>query len=411
MAEDVKNSVDDLDLSDFNFDDLPEVTADGTDLNLEDVGNTDFNFDDILAAEGKVGGNSSESIFNDDESSGLSFDDLSTDVALKDDGGLVDYEPVADENISAGDVLPEEEKVPEVSPFGEEMVSADAVSDDFTPEPDDFTPEPFGTAEPEIADENISVGDVLPEEEKVPEVSPFGEEMATGDTITDDFTPEPFGTAEPEIADENISVGDVLPEEEVPEVSPFENDNINNDEPLNDYSAEALIHEDAEIPEDNGVSDFAEEDTLIGETSAAQSDFGSYNEDTNDDADLYPPLDEYAEEPQIIETGNVANLRWFSGSENDEMYEIGRNFKSNTFEANDNCKTIHVNVGYDTYGWEVQFADGVIMNLRDVREYQIRNGKLPSPEGRIIYGPNTLMFSGVERIVIYETVRYFSYGV
>ena len=93
------------------------------------------------------------------------------------------------------------------------------------------------------------------------------------------------------------------------------------------------------------------------------------------------------------------------------MFEIARGFESGSFNADEECKTLHVNVGYDTYGWEVQFSDGVVMNLRDVREYQIRNGRLPSAEGRIIYGQSTLMFSGIERIVVYESVKYFSYGI
>ncbi len=198
--------------------------------------------------------------------------------------------------------------------------------------------------------------------EKEPEVSPFGADVDGESAVAEDFTPEPFEAGASEVAEENILA-----------------ENISADEDKNDIPAEE-----------------------------ADGDLYDGNEKGGND---YSSLDDLDTESPILETNNIANLRWFSGNENDEMYEIGKNFKSNTFEANDNCKTIHVNVGYDTYGWEVQFADGVIMNLRDVREYQIKNGKLPSPEGRIIYGPNTLMFSGVERIVIFETVRYFSYGV
>lgn len=115
--------------------------------------------------------------------------------------------------------------------------------------------------------------------------------------------------------------------------------------------------------------------------------------------------------PSILDVGNIGYLKWYSGSLTDKMFKIEKGFESSTFYADEECKTIHVNVGYDTYGWEVQFSDGVVMNLRDVREYQIRNGKLPSSDGRIIYANSTLMFSGVERIVIYESVKYFSYGI
>ena len=115
--------------------------------------------------------------------------------------------------------------------------------------------------------------------------------------------------------------------------------------------------------------------------------------------------------PSVLDVGNIGYLKWYSGSLTDKMFKIEKGFESSTFYADEECKTIHVNVGYDTYGWEVQFSDGVVMNLRDVREYQMRNGKLPSSDGRIIYANSTLMFSGVERIVIYESVKYFSYGI
>ncbi|MBE6443647.1 MAG: hypothetical protein E7020_03145 [Alphaproteobacteria bacterium] len=113
----------------------------------------------------------------------------------------------------------------------------------------------------------------------------------------------------------------------------------------------------------------------------------------------------------IEKSGNLGYLKWYSGLSSDKVFEFGRDSDSATFNATDDCKTIHVNVGYDTYGWEVQFSDGIVMNLRDVREYQIRNGCLPNSEGRIVYGQVALMFSGVERILVYERVRYFSYGV
>lgn len=109
--------------------------------------------------------------------------------------------------------------------------------------------------------------------------------------------------------------------------------------------------------------------------------------------------------------GNIGNLRWYSGTSADKVFSISKGFESGEFVADEECKTIHVNVGYDTYGWEVQFSDGIVMNLRDVREYQIRNGKLPSENGRIIFGNSELSFTAVKRIVVYETVKYFSYGI
>ena len=109
--------------------------------------------------------------------------------------------------------------------------------------------------------------------------------------------------------------------------------------------------------------------------------------------------------------GNIGNLRWYSGTSADKVFTISKGFESGEFVADEECKTIHVNVGYDTYGWEVQFSNGIVMNLRDVREYQLRNGKLPAENGRIVYGNNELTFAAVKRIVVYQSVKYFSYGV
>lgn len=122
-------------------------------------------------------------------------------------------------------------------------------------------------------------------------------------------------------------------------------------------------------------------------------------------------LEEENQQMQPLKNGKIGFLKWYSGELNDKFFEIDKNFEPSNFEADEECKNIHVNAGYDTYGWQVQFADGVVMNLRDVREYQIRNGHLPSADGRIIYGQKTLSFSGVERIVVYESVKYFSYGI
>ena len=113
----------------------------------------------------------------------------------------------------------------------------------------------------------------------------------------------------------------------------------------------------------------------------------------------------------VVPSDNLKYLKWYSGNLSDEVYEFNKSSESANFIGSDNCKTIHVNVGYDTYGWNVQFSDGVIMSLRDVREYQIRNGRLPNSSGRIVYGQNALTFEKVDRIIVYEAVKYFSYGI
>ncbi len=51
------------------------------------------------------------------------------------------------------------------------------------------------------------------------------------------------------------------------------------------------------------------------------------------------------------------------------------------------------------------------MNLMDLKEYQERHGKMPGTNGKIIYGNKTTAFEKIERIVVYEKPRYFSYAV
>ena len=131
---------------------------------------------------------------------------------------------------------------------------------------------------------------------------------------------------------------------------------------------------------------------------------------TEDSRDSFPE-EGYSVVSNVDLSKNIGYLKWYSGDVDAKMFQISKGFDSGSFDANEECKTIHVNVGYDMYGWEVQFSDGIVMNLRDIREYQMRNGRLPSADGRIIYGHSSLMFSGVERIVVYESVKYFSYGI
>ena len=49
------------------------------------------------------------------------------------------------------------------------------------------------------------------------------------------------------------------------------------------------------------------------------------------------------------------------------------------------------------------------MSMADIREYQLRNGKLPQPDGILAYGNKQLLFRGCARIVIYQEAEYFSY--
>ena len=102
--------------------------------------------------------------------------------------------------------------------------------------------------------------------------------------------------------------------------------------------------------------------------------------------------------------------KWYSGSLNDKYFEFDANSASAEFTGNDEVKAIHVNVNNSSYGWNVAFDNGLSMNLRDLREFQTRFGKMPSPNGVITYGEKKLTFSNVERIVVYESAQYFFYS-
>ncbi len=180
---------------------------------------------------------------------------------------------------------------------------------------------------------------------------------------------------------------------------------------------EEEVLDNTNIPEvSDNMAPLEKEDSENEDIEAERQEFFAQNNEVmpeNRDKDIVTAVleEEKNQQESSAESKKIGFLKWYSGELKDKCFEIDRNFESSTFEADEECKTLHINVGYDTYGWQVQFADGMLMNLQDVREYQIRNGRLPSFDGRVIYGQRTLMFSGVERIVVYESVKYFSYGV
>lgn len=102
--------------------------------------------------------------------------------------------------------------------------------------------------------------------------------------------------------------------------------------------------------------------------------------------------------------------KWYSGTLNDKYFEFSAQSESSEFIGNEEMNSIHVNVNNSSYGWNVTFDDGLSMNLRDLREYQTRFGKIPSANGTISYGQKTLKFQNVERIVVYEAAQYFFYN-
>ena len=102
--------------------------------------------------------------------------------------------------------------------------------------------------------------------------------------------------------------------------------------------------------------------------------------------------------------------KWYSGTARDKYFEFSSQSESSEFIGNADVDAIHVNVSNTSYGWNVAFDNGITMNLRDLREYQTRFGKIPSENGIISYGQKTLTFKNVKRIVVYEAAQYFFYN-
>ena len=99
----------------------------------------------------------------------------------------------------------------------------------------------------------------------------------------------------------------------------------------------------------------------------------------------------------------------YSGSLADNYGRYSAASLGGEFEAAPERNSIYLKIGKSAYGWSVRFDNGLVMSMADVREYQLRNGKLPQPDGIIAYGNKQLLFRGCVRIVIYQEAEYFSY--
>ena len=196
----------------------------------------------------------------------------------------------------------------------------------------------------------------------------------------------------------DVTSFETVANEEEPVVEEFvEEPVINEEEPVvEEYVEEPVINEEEPV-----VEEYVEEPVINDDVS---------NIDNYIDESLCLDVDNVGAY-NIVYPQNLKYIQWYSGNSDNEVYEFDKLSESAEFIGTKECNTIHVNVGYDTYGWNVQFSDGVVMSLRDVKEYQVRNGKLPNPSGRIVYGQKVLSFDNVERIVVYEAVKYFSYGI
>ena len=110
------------------------------------------------------------------------------------------------------------------------------------------------------------------------------------------------------------------------------------------------------------------------------------------------------------EKAKLHAAKWFSGGLDDKYFEFSASSQSGEFTGTDEIRGIHVNVGNSAYGWNVVFDNGLMMNLRDLQEFENKHGKMPSPNGEISHGALKLKFSNVEKIVVYQAPQYFAYG-
>ncbi len=198
----------------------------------------------------------------------------------------------------------------------------------------------------------------------------------------------------------NISDKTAVEQNEIvePDVSSFAANNINSKEDDNIFISEKA-EQATEKETDFGGSGVLSENGLMSQA----DDYEDYGNKNAEQAD-FSPLG------NLNEPSNIGFLHMYDGGLSDNMYSINKEFESADFNGNENCETIHVSVGHDTYGWNVEFANSVMMSLRDVKEYQKRQGCLPFNSGTIRYGNKVLRFRDIKRIVVYESVKYFSYG-
>jgi len=220
---------------------------------------------------------------------------------------------------------------------------------------------------PDLGD-NFSLDDFLDAPEKIEEVQDVKFEAS----VVEETSDAPEKTEEEILAEEEqkaVSVGDT----EVKEIETSEQIEAKENNIVEDVSEEEHI-----------VVDKAEEKKLDIED---KFNTGGYD---------------------IISSAGFIN--WFSGKSTDKRFEISRESSEDKIVGEVDKRIIHINVGYDTYGWIVKFANGLVMSLYDLREYQLRNGKLPDESGDILYGERVTSFEGIEKITIYENIRYFTYG-
>ena len=355
----------------------------------------DFNLDKFLDAGGNASVEAPLNMVGEDES----IADIKMEDWLSGISTLSEPESGTDENKqNLFDVAEAEvENAAPLFEFGNE--TADAVEgSDKVPGADAADQETIAAGETTALAEGEKNADRLFEEPEAvgddveAEIGAAENEKTLSEVVDDDFSAEQEADIIAAPVTENLS-------------EDYADDGKAVDEPGEEESLTDEMPDEAEVndsePDDgfpvSSSEDFVSEDSLQMASDEPAENLQSFSEASLPVGELY---------------GEAANyVKWYSGSVHDEMFEISKNDLPEEIIGTEDTRLLHINVGYDSYGWLVEFDGGPTMSLEDVRRYQIRNGALPGASGAIRYGQQICRFRNIERILIYQSVRYFSYGI
>ena len=377
-----------LDASQSEFGDVLDIKGEeeknSTDLDMEKwLSGIDENTDNLATDNIMIADNN--------------FSPDNEDVVFDDLGNLTDISSLEDEK--------------SISPIDDGEYKEDALVADFTENERQ-------NSEVTVSEEEVSVVDEVAEDSVVESgwlVENTEEQISENNVAggwlseTEDSLASEVEAEEP-IEDGNVDIVDNIEQIEENVYDTVEKEVVvaNEEDTVNENSW-LVSDADDEINSLENVSatDYSSEEKEVGEESFTESE--NYSTDVSLTTDNCEDFNEVNTSDAVYSLEQNF-VKWYSGSVHDEIFEIFKNQLPEVVEGNSDCKIIHINVGYDTYGWLIEFDGGLTMSLDDVRKYQIKNGMLPATSGAIRYGTSCCRFSQIERILIYQSVRYFSYG-
>lgn len=399
---------DDYNIDSF-LDDVPEEeTGENADIdNHNIVANLDdeitFNLEDDSDAPIVFDDEPENSILHEAEAENNA--ELSADVSDENidnllDSGAMDFNLEEDNDLGLDDIKVSEPEVDNTTFESENEIEENAV-----PEAEEFSEIPV-IDNIDVEDDSTEAEAVLPAESSMEFAPDPVVETVTEEESADNFSEEEIpedSEAVAESVDENEPVPETYSDDSISafldEAPDDESEliDLNEDDNQSMTSApEEAVEQAEELEELNTVYEQEKEEeteAVSAEISAASSQAAVDTRSDNDEKQL-----------------NQA-LKWYSGRLDDRYFEFSLDSQEYEFEGTADVNSIHVNIGSSPYGWNVNFNNGIMMNLRDLREYQLRYGKMPDNAGVLSFGDLMLNFRNVERIVVYESPEYFSYGV